>query len=110
MATGPSSLKNPFGPYNVDYNGNVNVAKAAANAGLKKIVMVSSIGAEDWFFFLNRAWDVMCSSPGSGRGVGRGMVGFSGAPSWSPTCSYMPVSQCLKASTTSSHALLPTSY
>lgn len=87
MATGPSSLKNPFGPYNVDYNGNVNVAKAAANAGLKKIVMVSSIGAEDWFFFLNRAWDVMCSSPGSGRGVGRGMVGFSGAPSWSPTCS-----------------------
>uniref|UniRef100_A0A1D2A073 NAD(P)-binding domain-containing protein n=2 Tax=Auxenochlorella protothecoides TaxID=3075 RepID=A0A1D2A073_AUXPR len=59
VATGPSSLKNPFGPYNVDYNGNVNVAKAAANAGLKKIVMVSSIGAEDWLFFLNLFWGIL---------------------------------------------------
>mmetsp|Transcript_29027 Transcript_29027/g.69360 ORF Transcript_29027/g.69360 Transcript_29027/m.69360 type:complete len:335 (+) Transcript_29027:275-1279(+) len=58
-ATGSASLADPFGPYSVDYQGTKNLVAAAKQAGVKRFVFVSSIGADDVFFPLNLAWGVL---------------------------------------------------
>ncbi|KAK9845434.1 hypothetical protein WJX81_006363 [Elliptochloris bilobata] len=60
IATGTRAALDPFGPYNVDYQGVVNLVTAAQRQGrVQRIVLVSSIGADDPFFPLNALWGVL---------------------------------------------------
>ncbi|KAK9830289.1 hypothetical protein WJX72_010823 [[Myrmecia] bisecta] len=59
IATGSQPLTDPFGPYNVDYQGTVNIVAAAKQQGIEKIVLVSSIGADEPFFPLNLLFGVL---------------------------------------------------
>jgi len=61
IATGPPRTMNPLGPYEVDYQGNLNLFAAAQQAGVKHVVFVTSIGADDLvnplnLFFLILFW------------------------------------------------------
>mmetsp|Transcript_31981 Transcript_31981/g.57269 ORF Transcript_31981/g.57269 Transcript_31981/m.57269 type:complete len:286 (-) Transcript_31981:430-1287(-) len=58
-ATGSASFADPFGPFNVDYEGTKNLVAAARMAGVQNFVYVSSIGADDILFPLNLAWGVL---------------------------------------------------
>jgi uncharacterized protein YbjT (DUF2867 family) len=53
ICSGPTSRMDPFSPFKVDFQGNENLVAAAKASGVKKIVMVSSIGADDPLFPLN---------------------------------------------------------
>lgn len=53
ICSGPTSRMDPFSPFKVDFQGVENIVAAAKVNGVKKIVMVSSIGADDPFFPLN---------------------------------------------------------
>jgi len=58
--TGPTERFNPLQPFQVDYQGTQNLVAAAKQAGtVKKIVYVSSIGADDILFPLNAFWGVL---------------------------------------------------
>lgn len=59
IATGTRPALDPFGPYNVDYQGTLNLLGAAQQAGIEKIVLISSIGADDIFFPLNLFFGVL---------------------------------------------------
>jgi uncharacterized protein YbjT (DUF2867 family) len=62
IATGPPRTMNPLGPYEVDYQGNLNLFAAAKQSGtVKHVVFVTSIGADDFvnplnLFFLILFW------------------------------------------------------
>ena len=57
IATGVRpSLFYPAGPFEVDYQGTLNLLAAAQQAGVKHIVLISSIGADDLAFPLNLAF------------------------------------------------------
>jgi uncharacterized protein YbjT (DUF2867 family) len=49
----------PLGPLNVELNGNLNLFEAAKRAGCKRVVLVSSIGADDLVNPLNLFWGVL---------------------------------------------------
>ena len=51
--TGPTDRLNLLAPFQVDYQGTENLVAAAKQAGVKKFIYVSSIGADDIFFPLN---------------------------------------------------------
>ena len=58
--TGPTDRFNPLAPFQVDFQGTENLVAAAKQAGsVKKIVYVSSIGADDILFPLNAFWGVL---------------------------------------------------
>lgn len=59
IATGSRPGFDPFGPFNVDYQGTVNLVNAAKRQGIKKIVLVSSVGVEESFFPLNLFWGIL---------------------------------------------------
>jgi hypothetical protein len=47
------------GPFNTDYNGNLNLIAAAKAAGVKSFVLVTSIGADDILNPLNLFWGIL---------------------------------------------------
>ncbi|CAG9463448.1 unnamed protein product [Pedinophyceae sp. YPF-701] len=53
IATSTAPRTDPFGPFEVEYEGTKNVVAAARMAGAIHVVLVSTIGADDPFFFLN---------------------------------------------------------
>jgi uncharacterized protein YbjT (DUF2867 family) len=58
--TGPTDRFNPLAPFQVDFQGTENLIAAAKQAGtVKKIIYVSSIGADDILFPLNAFWGVL---------------------------------------------------
>lgn len=57
--TGPKKRLDPFEPYKVDYEGNANLVAAAKSVGMKKFVLVTSIGCDDILFPLNALWGVL---------------------------------------------------
>lgn len=59
IATGPTNRMDPFGPFKVDYEGNCNLVAAAKQFGVKKVVLVTSIGTDDILFPLNLYWGVL---------------------------------------------------
>ncbi|KAK9807122.1 hypothetical protein WJX73_007743 [Symbiochloris irregularis] len=59
IATGARPGLDPFGPYNVDYQGTLNLLAAAQQAGVTKLVLISSIGVDDVFFPLNLFFGVV---------------------------------------------------
>lgn len=58
-ATGCRPSLDPLGPFNTDYIGTCNLVAAAKNAGVRKFVFVTSIGADEILFPLNLAWGVL---------------------------------------------------
>lgn len=58
-ATGSTDRLNPFGPFNVDYQGTRNLVAAAQQAKVKKFVLVTSIGTDDPLFPLNLLFGVL---------------------------------------------------
>jgi uncharacterized protein YbjT (DUF2867 family) len=56
--TGASDPRDPFGPFNVDFQGTVNLVAAAKAAGVKHFVLVTSIGTDDPYNPLNLFWGV----------------------------------------------------
>eukprot|EP00208_Stichococcus_sp_RCC1054_P005966 CAMPEP_0206148608 /NCGR_PEP_ID=MMETSP1473-20131121/37139_1 /ASSEMBLY_ACC=CAM_ASM_001109 /TAXON_ID=1461547 /ORGANISM="Stichococcus sp, Strain RCC1054" /LENGTH=357 /DNA_ID=CAMNT_0053546003 /DNA_START=45 /DNA_END=1118 /DNA_ORIENTATION=- len=59
IATGSRPALDPLGPFNVDYQGTVNLIEAAKAAGVKKVVLVTSVGTDEPFFPLNLLWGVL---------------------------------------------------
>lgn len=59
IAIGTKPALDPFGPFNVDYQGTVNLITAAKQAGVKKVVLVTSVGTDEPFFPLNLLWGVL---------------------------------------------------
>lgn len=59
IALGTKPAFDPLGPYNVDYSGTVNLITAAKAAGIKKVVLVTSVGTDEPFFPLNLLWGVL---------------------------------------------------
>lgn len=53
ICSGPTSRMDPLSPFKVDFQGVENIVAAAKQGNVKKIVMVSSIGADDPLFPLN---------------------------------------------------------
>lgn len=58
VASGANDKADPLGPFNVDYNGNLNLIAAAKAAGVKQFVLVTSIGSDDILNPLNLFWGV----------------------------------------------------
>jgi uncharacterized protein YbjT (DUF2867 family) len=58
VASGANDKADPLGPFNVDYNGNLNLIAAAQAAKVKAFVLVTSIGADDIANPLNLFWGV----------------------------------------------------
>lgn len=58
VASGANDKADPLGPFNVDYNGNLNLIAAAKAAGVKRFVLVTSIGTDDILNPLNLFWGV----------------------------------------------------
>lgn len=46
-ASATNQFMDPFGPFTVDYTGTVNVVEASKAAGVKQMVLVSSIGTDE---------------------------------------------------------------
>ena len=53
VCSGPTSRMDPLSPFKVDFQGMENIIAAASSGKIKKIVLVSSIGADDPLFPLN---------------------------------------------------------
>jgi uncharacterized protein YbjT (DUF2867 family) len=58
-ATGAAPSFNPFGPYQVDYEGNKNLIDAAKAAQIQHFVMVSSLCTSQFFHPLNLFWLIL---------------------------------------------------
>ncbi|KXZ53653.1 hypothetical protein GPECTOR_6g570 [Gonium pectorale] len=58
-ATGARDPRDPLGPFNVDYQGTLNLIAAARQAGVKHFVFVTSIGADELINPLNLFWGVL---------------------------------------------------
>ena len=58
-ATGAAPSFDPTGPYKVDYEGNKNLVDAAKRAGVKQLVMVSSLCVSKLFHPLNLFWGIL---------------------------------------------------
>jgi uncharacterized protein YbjT (DUF2867 family) len=58
-ATGAAPSFNPFGPYQVDYEGNKNLIDAAKIAQIQHFVMVSSLCTSQFFHPLNLFWLIL---------------------------------------------------
>lgn len=59
-ATGANTVTDPLGPFSVDYSGTLNLVTASKRAGVKKFVLVTSIGTDDPLFNpLNLFWGVL---------------------------------------------------
>ncbi len=56
IATGARDPRDPFGPFNVDYQGTENLVALAKAYKVKHVVLVTSIGADDPFNPLNLFW------------------------------------------------------
>eukprot|EP00884_Botryococcus_braunii_P018185 jgi/Botrbrau1/504/Bobra.110_2s0134.1 len=59
IATGATAILNPFGSFNVDYQGTENLVAAAKAAKIKRIVLITSIGVDDVLFPLNLIYGVL---------------------------------------------------
>lgn len=59
ICTGTADPMDPMGPFNVDFQGTVNLVELAKQKGVKKIVLVSSIGADTLLNPLNLFWGVL---------------------------------------------------
>ncbi|PNW81287.1 hypothetical protein CHLRE_07g349700v5 [Chlamydomonas reinhardtii] len=57
--TGASDPRDPLGPFNVDFQGTLNLIAAAKQAGVKHFVLVTSIGADELINPLNLFWGVL---------------------------------------------------
>ncbi|GFR44074.1 hypothetical protein Agub_g5234 [Astrephomene gubernaculifera] len=57
--TGARDASDPLGPFNVDYQGTLNLIAAAKQLGVRHFVLVSSIGADDLLNPLNLFWGVL---------------------------------------------------
>jgi len=58
-ATGSSPSFNPFGPYQVDYEGTKNLVDAAKSKGIEHFVLVSSLCTSQVFHPLNLFWLIL---------------------------------------------------
>jgi uncharacterized protein YbjT (DUF2867 family) len=58
-ATGAAPSLNPFGPYQVDYEGTKNLVNAAKAAQIQHYVMVSSLCVSQFFHPLNLFWLIL---------------------------------------------------
>jgi uncharacterized protein YbjT (DUF2867 family) len=58
-ATGAAPSFNPFGPYQVDYEGTKNLVDAAKAAQIQQFVMVSSLCTSQFFHPLNLFWLIL---------------------------------------------------
>lgn len=60
VCSGAADKADPLGPFNVDYQGNLNLFAAAKRAGgIKRFVLVTSIGADDVLNPLNLFWGIL---------------------------------------------------
>lgn len=59
ICTGASSSLDPLGPFNVDFQGTLNLLALAQQKKVKKIILVSSIGADTLINLLNLFWGVL---------------------------------------------------
>lgn len=59
VCTGFSERNDPFGPFNVDYQGTLNLIALAKQKKVKKFVLVTSIGVDDVLNPLNLLWGVL---------------------------------------------------
>ncbi|KAG1668854.1 hypothetical protein FOA52_004949 [Chlamydomonas sp. UWO 241] len=59
IATGSSDPTNPLGPFNVDFQGTLNLIALARQRGVKKVVLVTSIGTDELLNALNLFWGVL---------------------------------------------------
>ncbi|KAG2496346.1 hypothetical protein HYH03_005576 [Edaphochlamys debaryana] len=60
VCTGARDPTDPLGPFNVDYQGTLNLLAAARQSGsVRHVVLVSSIGADDLLNPLNLFWGVL---------------------------------------------------
>lgn len=59
IATGFRPGPNPLGPFQIDYNGTVNLLAAAQQAKVEHVVLISSIGADDILYPLNLLFGVL---------------------------------------------------
>ncbi|EFJ41522.1 hypothetical protein VOLCADRAFT_107678 [Volvox carteri f. nagariensis] len=57
--TGARDPRDPLGPFNVDYQGTLNLIAAAKQKGVRQFVLISSIGADDLLNPLNLFWGVL---------------------------------------------------
>jgi uncharacterized protein YbjT (DUF2867 family) len=58
-ATGASPSLNPFGPYQVDYEGTKNLVDAAKAAQIEHFILVSSLCTSQFFHPLNLFWLIL---------------------------------------------------
>ncbi|MBW4551561.1 MAG: NAD(P)H-binding protein [Aphanocapsa sp. GSE-SYN-MK-11-07L] len=58
-ATGAAPSFNPFGPYQVDYEGTKNLIDVAKQTGIQQFVMVSSMCTSQFFHPLNLFWLIL---------------------------------------------------
>jgi uncharacterized protein YbjT (DUF2867 family) len=59
VCTGATDRMNPLGPFNVDYEGTLNLLALAKQKGVKKFILVTSIGTDEFFNLLNLFWGVL---------------------------------------------------
>lgn len=76
-ATGASDPRDPLGPFNVDFQGTLNLLALARQRALQKFVLVSSIGADDLVNFLNLFWGVLFWKRQAEREIERSGVDYT---------------------------------
>mmetsp|Transcript_40238 Transcript_40238/g.89334 ORF Transcript_40238/g.89334 Transcript_40238/m.89334 type:complete len:288 (-) Transcript_40238:715-1578(-) len=59
VATGASDPTDPLGPFNIDFQGTLNLLALAKRNKVKKFVLVTSIGTDELVNFLNLFWGVL---------------------------------------------------
>lgn len=59
IATGATPGLDPLGPFKVDYEGTKNIVAAAKAAGVKHVVLVTSLGVSQILFPLNLFWGIL---------------------------------------------------
>lgn len=59
VCTGARDYKDPFGPFNIDYEGTLNLISVAQRKKVKKFILVTSIGTDDPYNPLNLFWGVL---------------------------------------------------
>lgn len=60
VTAGATDIRDPFGPFNTEYQGTLNTVAAAQQAGVKHVVLVTSIGTDDAIVNpLNLFWGIL---------------------------------------------------
>ncbi|KAF5837508.1 dehydrogenase [Dunaliella salina] len=76
-ASGTSDPGDPLGPFNVDFQGTLNLLALAKQRAFQKFVLVSSIGADELVNFLNLFWGVLFWKRQAEREIERSGVDYT---------------------------------